>query len=277
MSGGRRLPRVGVLALGGTIASVARRAPGVAPGLSAEQLVASLPALAETAEITADTFRQLPSPELTVADVIALAEEVTRRIASGDAGVVVTQGTDTLEETAFALDLLVGGDAPGRRHRRDAQPVAAGRRRPGQPAGGGAHRRLRGRARPRLHRGLRRRDPRRALRAEGAHPEHLPVPLGPGGHARLAQRGRGPDRHAPGGAPPSRPPRGSGGAARSRCSRSAPATRAHCSAPWRARAAAGSSSRAPAAAMCLRRGRPSSSASLARCPWCSPRARAPAS
>ena len=53
MSGGGRLPRVGVLALGGTIASVAAPGAGVAPGLSAEQLVASLPALAETAEICA--------------------------------------------------------------------------------------------------------------------------------------------------------------------------------------------------------------------------------
>lgn len=112
MNGGERLPRVSVLALGGTIASAAVKGAGVAPALSAEQLVASLPALAETAEITADTFRQLPSPELTVADLIALAEEIDKRIASGDAGVVVTQGTDTLEETAFALDLLVGGDAP---------------------------------------------------------------------------------------------------------------------------------------------------------------------
>ena len=112
MSGGGQLPRVSVLALGGTIASVVAEGAGAAPALSAEQLVASLPALGETARITADTFRQLPSPELTVADLIGLAEEITRRIAEGDAGVVVTQGTDTLEETAFALDLLVAGDAP---------------------------------------------------------------------------------------------------------------------------------------------------------------------
>ena len=112
MSGGGRLPRVSVLALGGTIASATTQGTEVAPSLSAEQLVASLPVLGETAQISADTFRQVPSPELTAADVIALAEEITRRIASGDAGVVVTQGTDTLEETAFALDLLVGGDTP---------------------------------------------------------------------------------------------------------------------------------------------------------------------
>ena len=112
MSGGDPLPRVSVLALGGTIASAVAPGAGVAPSLPAEQLVASLPELAGTAQIAAETFRQLPSPELTLADVIALAGEIERRLAGGDAGVVVTQGTDTLEETAFALDLLVGGDAP---------------------------------------------------------------------------------------------------------------------------------------------------------------------
>ena len=106
------LPRVAVLALGGTIASAGPSGAGVAPSLSAEQLVTSVPALAGAAEISAETFRQLPSPELTLADVIALAAEIESRIAAGAAGVVVTQGTDTLEETAFALDLLVGGDAP---------------------------------------------------------------------------------------------------------------------------------------------------------------------
>jgi L-asparaginase len=112
VSAGGALPRVSVLALGGTIASAVSSGSGVAPSLSAEQLVTSVPALAAAADISAETFRQLPSPELTLADVIALAAEIERRIADGAAGVVVTQGTDTLEETAFALDLLVGGDAP---------------------------------------------------------------------------------------------------------------------------------------------------------------------
>jgi len=108
---GAELPLVSVLALGGTIASTGGGA-GVSPTLSAGQLVESVPGLAQVARISAETFRQMPSPELTLADITALAVEIKRRLASGDDGVVVTQGTNTIEETAFALDLLVDGDAP---------------------------------------------------------------------------------------------------------------------------------------------------------------------
>lgn len=108
---GTELPSVSVLALGGTIASTGAGA-GVTPTLTAAQLIESVPGLGQVARISADTFRQVPSPELTVADLTALAHEITRRIAAGDAGVVVTQGTNTIEETAFVLDLLVGEDAP---------------------------------------------------------------------------------------------------------------------------------------------------------------------
>jgi L-asparaginase len=105
------LPSVSVLALGGTIASTNSGA-GVTPTLTAAQLVDSVPGLAQVARIRGNTFRQVPSPELTLADMSALAQEIERRLASGDAGVVVTQGTNTIEETAFTLDLLVDGDAP---------------------------------------------------------------------------------------------------------------------------------------------------------------------
>lgn len=107
------LPKVHVFALGGTIAMTrADAGEGVRPQLTAEALVASVPQLADIARIEAASFRQLPSAHLHLDDVIALAEAIEQAVAQGAHGVVVTQGTDTIEETAFALDLLLGFEAP---------------------------------------------------------------------------------------------------------------------------------------------------------------------
>ncbi|MCL6593590.1 MAG: asparaginase [Alicyclobacillus sp.] len=105
--------RVTLFTLGGTIASVrSQDADGVLPRLTAADLIHAVPQLAAVAEVRAVTFRQLPSVDLRLPDVLALAAEIRQELASGVDGVVVTQGTDTLEETAFLLDCLVDGDAP---------------------------------------------------------------------------------------------------------------------------------------------------------------------
>lgn len=108
------LPAVTVLAMGGTIASVPPRpgAAGVAPGLGGDDLVAAVPSLATVATVTARSVARVPGAHLHVEDVVALAGVVDDAVAEGAAGVVVTQGTDTIEDTAFLLDLLVGGPAP---------------------------------------------------------------------------------------------------------------------------------------------------------------------
>ncbi len=101
--------RVAVVSLGGTIA--AERDPNVARGvtatLAASDLVAGTPQIAEVAEVTTVALRQMPSGDLTFEDLAELATLVSSLYDEGIDGVVVTQGTDTLEETAFALDLLV--------------------------------------------------------------------------------------------------------------------------------------------------------------------------
>lgn len=106
------LPEVAVLSLGGTISSVDSGGKGVEPTLTGEALVADVPQIAEVAEVTAVSFRQAASGELTVEDLIELASEITNRIDEGASGAVVTQGTDTIEETSFVLDLLVEREAP---------------------------------------------------------------------------------------------------------------------------------------------------------------------
>jgi L-asparaginase len=103
---------VAVFSLGGTIASTGQAGNGVTPRLGARELVDAVPQLRDVARIEAVAFRQVSSGDLTFADLVALAAEIDRRLAAGCAGVVVTQGTDTVEETSFALDLLVRASRP---------------------------------------------------------------------------------------------------------------------------------------------------------------------
>ena len=72
-------PRLLVLSLGGTITMVPSASGGIAPKLGAAELVASVPALAEVAEIEAHSPFRLPSPSLTPAILV----EVARRIEAG--------------------------------------------------------------------------------------------------------------------------------------------------------------------------------------------------
>lgn len=106
------LPRVTVFSMGGTISSVNSGGKGVEPTLTGEALVSDVPEIAEFAEVSAVSFRQAASGELRVEDLAELAAEIEARIDGGAAGAVVTQGTDTIEETSFVLDLLVDRDAP---------------------------------------------------------------------------------------------------------------------------------------------------------------------
>ena len=107
------LPRVSVFSLGGTIAMGATSpGKGVSLSHSVEMLIDAVPALADIAAIEAHSFRQLPSPDITLVDLEALAREINSRLDDGVRGIVVTQGTDTLEESAFVIDRLVQHVAP---------------------------------------------------------------------------------------------------------------------------------------------------------------------
>jgi L-asparaginase len=111
----KQSPRIAVFSLGGTIASTATPGAGgggVTPQLGADDLVGAVPQLSEVAQVEPVAFRQLPSAELTFTDLVELAAEISKQFESGVSGAVVTQGTDTIEESAFALDLLMPGPQP---------------------------------------------------------------------------------------------------------------------------------------------------------------------
>ena len=105
-------PTVAVFAMGGTIAMAARGERGVKPSLDAAALVEAVPQLDAVAAIEAQTFRLLPSPEVTIPDLFALADAIEQAVAGGAHGTVVTHGTDTMEESAFVLDRILALDAP---------------------------------------------------------------------------------------------------------------------------------------------------------------------
>ncbi|MGW3351740.1 asparaginase [Nonomuraea rubra] len=101
-----------VFSLGGTIA-MAPAANGVVPTLTAKELLSAVPGLDNIAvELDVLTFRQLPGASLSFADLAELADAMEVAVRSGADGVVVTQGTDTIEETAYVLDLLWRYEAP---------------------------------------------------------------------------------------------------------------------------------------------------------------------
>lgn len=103
-----------MLSLGGTIASTHAddTSRGVTPQLGANDLVAAAPQLRDIADIETIQFRNVPSGDLTLADMVALSHTIEELFVAGTDGVVITQGTDTMEETSFAIDLLVRSARP---------------------------------------------------------------------------------------------------------------------------------------------------------------------
>ena len=103
--------RVRVISLGGTIASTGA-GEGAVPRLEASAFVDLVAARRPDVILEALALRLKASAALDFTDVIELAAAVRRALDEGCAGVVVTQGTDTMEESAFALDLLIDDERP---------------------------------------------------------------------------------------------------------------------------------------------------------------------
>jgi len=102
------LPRVAIISTGGTIASrVDYRTGAVQPALTAEDLASVVPELSSIAVVEADILFSELSENVTPSQWKTLAEEIAKKIRTGIAGVVVSQGTDTMHYTSAALSFAL--------------------------------------------------------------------------------------------------------------------------------------------------------------------------
>ena len=106
------LPRIAFIPYGGTISSVVKPGIGATPTLDVGEMAKGLPGVSEMAVLAPRKSRHLASSQMTVRDLMDIARTVREAIADGCQGAVVSQGTDTIEEIAFGLDLLCDGDEP---------------------------------------------------------------------------------------------------------------------------------------------------------------------
>ena len=79
-------PHILILSLGGTITMVPGAGGGIAPKLGAAELVASVPALADVAEIEAESPLRVASPSLTITNVVEVAKRIESAFADGAEG-----------------------------------------------------------------------------------------------------------------------------------------------------------------------------------------------
>jgi len=108
----KKMKRILVLHTGGTIAMKEDSLTGgVSPDVSNPLMDAPIH-IDEDVELIVEDIFNLPSPHMTPTEMLQLKERIQLAHISGVAGVVITHGTDTLEETAFFLDTTIGSQLP---------------------------------------------------------------------------------------------------------------------------------------------------------------------
>ena len=112
----QELPKVYILATGGTIAgsgSSATKSNYSAGQVAIGTLLDAVPAIKDVANVEGEQVVNIGSQDMSDEVWLVLAKRVNELLARADvSGVVITHGTDTMEETAFFLSLVVGSGKP---------------------------------------------------------------------------------------------------------------------------------------------------------------------
>lgn len=105
---------IGLLFTGGTISMKLDPSTGAAvPALSAADILRHVPGLAGVSEVEVEEFSRLPGPHVSPDQMWRLARRAAAWLERPDvSGLVITHGTDTIEESAYLLDLLLTSDKP---------------------------------------------------------------------------------------------------------------------------------------------------------------------
>ena len=108
------IKKVAVIFNGGTITmKVDPRIQAAVPTLTGEEIMSMVTGIEKFAQVESYTFSNLPGPHMTPEIMLELSRYVQMTLAREDiTGVVVTHGTDSLEETAYLLDLTINNEKP---------------------------------------------------------------------------------------------------------------------------------------------------------------------
>ncbi|MGF1473523.1 MAG: asparaginase [Rubrobacteraceae bacterium] len=108
-----RKPKVVLLTTGGTISSRPTSSGGVVAAADGEEVLSTVRGLESVADVRAEDLFKIGAYLMTPEKMLEVAQRVRELGSDPDlSGVVVTHGTDTMEETAYLVDLLYTGDAP---------------------------------------------------------------------------------------------------------------------------------------------------------------------